>query len=70
MWWKFESFYVISKMLFTAFLVFLVYSTFSNAIIINRIGTLIVIFTLIIYLNTIDLVGITSGLTLYNNWFK
>jgi len=54
----------------TAFLIFLVYSTFSTPIIINRIGTLIVIFTLIIYLNTIDLVGITSGLTLYNNWFN
>ena len=54
----------------TAFLVFLVYSTFSTPIIINRIGTLIIIFTLIIYLNTIDLIGITSGLTLYNNWFN
>lgn len=56
-------------MLITAFLIFLVYSTFSTPIIINRLGTLIIIFTLILYLNTIDIVGITPGITLYNSWF-
>ena len=57
-------------MLISAFLVFLVYSTFSNSIIINRINTLVLIFTLVLYLNTIDLVGMTSGLTIFNNWFS
>lgn len=57
-------------MLITAFLVFLVYTTFSTPIIINRLGTLVIIFTLILYLNTIDLVGITPGITIYNNWFN
>lgn len=57
-------------MLFSAFLIFLVYSTFSNPVIINRLGTLIIGFTLIIYLNSINLVGMTPGITLYNNWFS
>jgi len=57
-------------MLVTSFLIFLVYSTFSTPIIINRLGTLIIIFTLIIYINSIDIVGLTPGLTIYNNWFN
>lgn len=57
-------------MLVSAFLIFLVYSTFSTPIIINRLGTLIIIFTLIIYINTIDIVGLTPGITIFNNWFN
>jgi hypothetical protein len=54
-------------MLISAFLIFLVYSTFSTPIILNRLGTLIIIFTLIIYINSINIVGITPGITLFNN---
>lgn len=57
-------------MLISAFLIFLVYSTFSTPIILNRLGTLIIIFTLIIYINSINIVGITPGITLFNNWFS
>lgn len=57
-------------MLLTAFLVFLVYSTFSNAILINRIGVITLIFTLILYYNTINIVGLTPGMTIYNSWFN
>lgn len=57
-------------MLISAFLIFLVYSTFSTPIILNRLGTLIIIFTLIIYINSINIIGITPGITLFNNWFS
>lgn len=57
-------------MLISAFLIFLVYSTFSSPILINRLGTLIIIFTLIIYLNSINIIGLTPGITLFNNWFS
>lgn len=57
-------------MLLTAFLIFLVYSTFSNAILINRLGVITLIFTLILYYNSINIVGLTPGLTIYNNWFN
>lgn len=54
-------------MLISSFLIFLVFSTFSNAILINRLGTLTIIFTLILYYNSINIVGLTPGITLYNN---
>jgi NADH-ubiquinone oxidoreductase chain 2 len=57
-------------MLFTAFLVFLVFSTFTESIIINRLGTITIIFTLILLISSIDLVGISSGITIFNNWFN
>ena len=57
-------------MLLSAFLIFLVYSTFSNAIIINRLGTITLIFTFILYYNSINIIGLTPGITLYNNWFN
>lgn len=57
-------------MLISSFLIFLVYSTFSNAILINRLGTLMIIFTFILYINSINIIGLTPGLTLYNNWFS
>lgn len=57
-------------MLISAFLIFLVYSTFSSPILINRLGTLIIMFTLIIYLNSINIIGLTPGITLFNNWFS
>ncbi len=57
-------------MLISSFLIFLVFSTFSNAILINRLGTLTIIFTLILYYNSINIVGLTPGITLYNNWFN
>jgi hypothetical protein len=57
----------IKVMLISSFLIFLVYSTFSNAILINRLGTLMIIFTFILYINSINIIGLTPGLTLYNN---
>lgn len=58
-------------MLITAFLMFLVYSTLNPSIIIlNRLGTLTIIFTLILFSSSINLVGITPGITLYNNWIS
>ena len=58
-------------MLISAFLMFLVYSTLNPSIIIlNRLGTLTIIFTLILFSSSINLVGITPGITLYNNWIS
>lgn len=57
-------------MLLTSNLIFLVYSTLSKSIIINRLGTITLIFTFILYLNSINIIGLTPGITLYNNWFK
>lgn len=56
-------------MLLSAFLIFLVYSSFSNSILLNRLGLLTIIFSLFIYINSINLLNITPGLTLYNDWF-
>lgn len=57
-------------MLLTSNLIFLVYSTLSNSILINRLGTITIIFTFILYINSINIVSLTPGITLYNNWFK
>lgn len=57
-------------MLFTAFLIFLVFSTFSQSIIINRLGTISVIFSLILFFLSIDIVAISPGITLFNSWFS
>nr|CBM41819.1 NADH dehydrogenase subunit 2 [Millerozyma farinosa] len=57
-------------MTMSAFLMFLVYSTFSSPITMNRLGTLMIMFTLIIYLNSINIMGLTPGITLFNNWFS
>lgn len=56
-------------MLLTAFLIFLVFSTYSNTLIINRLGTITIFFTLILYLNSINFVSMSSGLGLYNDFF-
>lgn len=69
-------------MLFTSFLIFLVFSTFSNeslrlipikdghSIIINRLGTISIIFSLIMLIISTDIIAISPGITLYNNWFS
>lgn len=57
-------------MLISSFLIFLVYSTFSNAILINRLGVITLIFTFILYYNSINIIGLTPGITIYNNWFN
>jgi hypothetical protein len=69
-------------MLFTAFLIFLVFSTFSQSssrpaggylpsgeatIIVNRLGTITIIFTLLLFYLSIDIVAISPGITLFNN---
>jgi hypothetical protein len=66
-------------MLFTSFLIFLVFSTFPNeslrliglknshSIIVNRLGTLTIIFTLIMLIISTDIVALSPGITLYNN---
>lgn len=58
-------------MLISAFLMFLVYSTLNRSIIIlNRLGTLTIIFTLILLASSINIVSISPGITLYNNWLS
>ena len=57
-------------MLFTAFLIFLVFSTCESSIIVNRLGTITIIFTLILLFISIDIVAISPGITLFNNWFN
>ena len=58
-------------MLISAFLMFLVYSTLNSSIIIlNRLGTLTIIFTLILLASSINIVSISPGITLYNNWIS
>lgn len=58
-------------MLISAFLMFLVYSTLNSSIIIlNRLGTLTIIFTLILLASSINIVSISPGITLYNNWLS
>lgn len=71
-------------MLFTSFLIFLVFSTFvsypniegtispikGHSIIINRLGTISIIFTLILLITSIDVISLTPGITLYNGWFN
>jgi len=67
-------------MLFTSFLIFLVFSTFvsypniegiispikGHSIIINRLGTISIVFTLILLITSIDVISLTPGITLYN----
>ena len=71
-------------MLFTSFLIFLVFSTFvsypniegiispikGHSIIINRLGTISIVFTLILLITSIDVISLTPGITLYNGWFN
>ena len=71
-------------MLFTSFLIFLVFSTFisypklegsispivGHSIILNRLGTICIVFSLILLIISIDVIGITPGITLYNGWFN
>lgn len=72
-------------MLFTAFLIFLVFSTFSlsssrpaggylpsgeASIIVNRLGTITIIFSLILFVSSLDIVAISPGITLFNGWFS
>lgn len=71
-------------MLFTSFLIFLVFSTiisYSNlegnfrpidghSIIINRLGVICLIFTLILFIISINIIGLMPGITLFNNWFS
>lgn len=56
-------------MLFSAFLIFLVFSTFSNPIILNRLGAISIIFSLLLIYSSVDVVAFTPGISLYNNWF-
>jgi len=67
-------------MLFTSFLIFLVFSTFvsypkvegsispieGHSIIINRLGTISIVFTLILLITSIDVIGLTPGVTIFN----
>lgn len=57
-------------MLFTTFLIFLVFSTFSQSIIINRLGTISIIFTLLLFILSFDLISLSPGISLFNNWFN
>lgn len=60
---------LLRPMLLSAFLIFLVFSTFSTPIIINRLGSITIIFSSILYLLSLDIVAMSPGLTLFNNWF-
>lgn len=57
-------------MLLTTFLTFLVYSSFTNYLYLNRIFILIMIFSLFIFINSFDLIALSPGITLFNNWFS
>ena len=71
-------------MLFTSFLIFLVFSTFKSysvaqgnirpieghSIIINRLGVINLIFVLMLLITSIDVIALTPGITLFNNWFN
>ncbi|GGQ46066.1 hypothetical protein GCM10010187_75400 [Actinomadura coerulea] len=68
-------------MLFTSFLIFLVFSTFKSysvaqgnirpieghSIIINRLGVINLIFVLMLLITSIDVIALTPGITLFNN---
>lgn len=71
-------------MLFTSFLIFLVFSTFKSysvnqgnirpieghSILINRLGIINLIFILLLLITSIDVIALTPGITLFNNWFN
>lgn len=70
-------------MLFTSFLIMLVLSTYQtypklkenslidgHSIIINRLGIITLITTLIILINSINIIALTPGFTIFNNWFN
>lgn len=62
-------------MLFTSFLILLVFSTYNtpyigHSIILNRLGLISIGFILILFILSIDLIGLIPGITLYNNWFN
>lgn len=58
-------------MLISAFLIFLVISTLykDNSIMLNRLGVISLILILTIYITSIDIIGVSNDITLYNNWF-
>lgn len=57
-------------MLLTSFLIFLVYSTFTKPVILNRLGVLTLIFSFILFITTIEMVPLKTGMSVYNNWFS
>lgn len=58
-------------MLFVSFLILLVYSSFSiNYIYLNRLTVLVIIYSLFLFINSINVVALTPGITLHNNWFN
>ncbi|CAH6724007.1 NADH-ubiquinone oxidoreductase chain 2 (mitochondrion) [[Candida] jaroonii] len=57
-------------MLLTSNLMFLVYSTLSNSMLMNRLGTMTMMFTFMTYMNSMSMVSLTPGMTMFNNWFK
>lgn len=58
-------------MLFTSILIFLVLSTYicHNDNSFNRLGTITVAFILLIFISSLNIVSISNGITLFNNWF-
>lgn len=56
-------------MLFTSFITLLVFSTFSNSILINRIGIICLIYSLILLTTSFDFNACIPGFTILNNWF-
>nr|YP_009919725.1 Nad2 [Metschnikowia drakensbergensis]QMQ98322.1 Nad2 [Metschnikowia drakensbergensis] len=69
-------------MLFSSFLTLLVFSTFTNTsdnktdskykqlMLLNRLGVLVFIFVLIMFIETINIITLMPGYTLFNNWFS
>ncbi|CAK7920000.1 NADH-ubiquinone oxidoreductase chain 2 (mitochondrion) [[Candida] anglica] len=52
-----------------AFLSLLVYSTYSTPIMTNRLTLLIMLFVLIIFNSSFNLISLNNGLALFNDWF-
>ncbi|YP_001621416.1 NADH dehydrogenase subunit 2 (mitochondrion) [Debaryomyces hansenii] len=57
-------------MTFTAFTMFLVFSTFSQSMMVNRTGTITIMFTTMLFFLSMDIVAMSPGMTLFNNWFN
>nr|WDD58152.1 NAD2 [[Candida] auris] len=71
-------------MLFTSFLMFLVFSTFKSysvaqgnmrpmeghSMMMNRLGVINLMFVLMLLMTSIDVIALTPGMTLFNNWFN
>ncbi|WPK27801.1 NADH dehydrogenase subunit 2 (mitochondrion) [Australozyma saopauloensis] len=58
-------------MLFTSILIFLVLSTYicHNDNSFNRLGTITVAFITLMFISSLNIVSISNGITLFNNWF-